>query len=156
MGKASGKHGISKRRTWRKLHIAIDGNTQCVVGAVLTTNSVGDSEAFGPLIGSIQGDVKSVTGDGGYNTVDCYDTCECYGARSIIPPRRGSRKSDLAESLDLGNEAIDTLSVLGGDDEARKKWKQEVGYHHRSLVETFFCRHKTIFDPTKSGCGKLY
>jgi hypothetical protein len=34
------QHGISKRRTWRKLHLAIDDASGQILGAVLSTNDV--------------------------------------------------------------------------------------------------------------------
>ena len=34
------KHGASKRRTWRKLHLAVDVKTNEIVASVLTTNLV--------------------------------------------------------------------------------------------------------------------
>jgi hypothetical protein len=39
------QHGISKRRTWRKLHLAVDEASGQIVGAVLSTNDVADSAA---------------------------------------------------------------------------------------------------------------
>ncbi|WP_249364590.1 transposase [Pseudoalteromonas rubra] len=44
------KHGANKRRTWRKLHLAIDANTHQIVGAELSTISVTDSEVLGDLL----------------------------------------------------------------------------------------------------------
>ena len=67
------KHGVSKRRTWRKLHIAICAESQNIVGAMLTTNNVGDSEVFGNLLDRINGPIASVSGDGAYDTVGCYN-----------------------------------------------------------------------------------
>lgn len=37
------KHGRSKRRAWRKLHIAIDAETQQIVAAEMTSNSRDDA-----------------------------------------------------------------------------------------------------------------
>ena len=37
------QHGITKRRTWRKLHIGIDVNTQEIICVDLTTNSQDDA-----------------------------------------------------------------------------------------------------------------
>ncbi|WP_198245445.1 transposase [methane-oxidizing endosymbiont of Gigantopelta aegis] len=44
------KHGAGKRRTWRKLHVAVDTQSQEVVAVELTTNSVGDSEVLPGLL----------------------------------------------------------------------------------------------------------
>src|SRR5271163_94929 len=42
------KHGTSRRRSWRKLHIGVDA-----VAAVLTTNDVDDGSQVGPLLDQI-------------------------------------------------------------------------------------------------------
>jgi hypothetical protein len=44
------QHGLSKRRTWRKLHLVVDANTQHIVAAELTANFVGDSEVLPDLL----------------------------------------------------------------------------------------------------------
>jgi hypothetical protein len=144
------KHGVSKRRTWRKLHIALCAESQSVVGAILTTNNVGDSEVFGNLLDTIDAPIASVSGDGAYDTVDCYDACDCYGAEPIIPPRKRAKKQVNKEgdddfSLKKRDLALDIIESYGGDSEGRKLWKKESGYHRRSLVETGFFRLKTLF-----------
>gem|GEM_PF-737011 len=40
MEKTSGKRGISKRRTWRKLHLGIDAQTEEILAAFVTTNDI--------------------------------------------------------------------------------------------------------------------
>jgi len=141
------KHGISKRRTWRKLHIGLCAETQSVVGAGLTTNDIGDCEVFGDLLDTIDAPIASVYGDGAYDTVGCYKACNLYGANPIIPPRRGAKKQrrNKDEALKKRDLAIERIEAHGGDDEGKKRWKKEVGYHRRSLVETHFFRHKTLF-----------
>lgn len=44
------QHGIGKRRTWRKLHIAVDGQAQAVMAVELTANFVGDAEVLPDLL----------------------------------------------------------------------------------------------------------
>jgi len=142
------KHGISKRRTWRKLHIAVCAETQSIVGAVLTTNDISDSQVFAPLLDGIDSPIDSVYGDGAYDAVDCYDICDSHNARLIAPPRRGAKKSSsdtLYGFLAYRDQAISMIEKLGGDETARKEWKKRSGYHKRSLVETQFFRLKTIF-----------
>src|SRR5438874_4317713 len=39
------KHGTSRRRSWRKLHIGVDADTGRVVAAALTTNDAGDGRS---------------------------------------------------------------------------------------------------------------
>lgn len=46
--------------------------------------------------------------------------------------------------------AIRRIATLGADEEARKQWKIETGYHERSLSETAMFRRKTLFKPKLS------
>ncbi|MBK8493449.1 MAG: hypothetical protein IPL49_21890 [Saprospirales bacterium] len=39
------KHGYSKRRTWRKLHIGVDESTGFIHAQTLTKNGKGDGDA---------------------------------------------------------------------------------------------------------------
>jgi len=144
------KHGISKRRTWRKLHIALCAESQNVVGAILTTNNVVDSKIFGNLLDTINAPINIVSGDGAYDTVDCYYACDCHGATPIIPPRKGGKKQKSNDGKDAfplkkRNLALDIIESYGGGTEGRKEWKQEIGYHRRSLVETGFFSLKKLF-----------
>ena len=141
------KHGISKRRTWRKLHVDICMETQSVVRSALTTNDIGDSEVFEKLLDTIEGTIASVAGDGAYDTMDCYNACHFHGADPSIPPRRGAKKQgqNKDEFLNKRDKTIEFINNHGGDDESRKLRKKKVGYHKRSLAETHFFRHKTIF-----------
>jgi hypothetical protein len=72
------QHGISKRRTWRKLHLAVDEASGQILGAVLSTNDVADSAALPALLEQVEEQVeepiKQVSGDGGYDKRPCYDT----------------------------------------------------------------------------------
>jgi hypothetical protein len=38
------QHGISRRRTWRKLHLGVDEATGEILAAVVTTNHITDGE----------------------------------------------------------------------------------------------------------------
>jgi len=43
------KHGAKTRRSWRKLHIGVDAETDEIVAATLTTNDVDDASQLGPV-----------------------------------------------------------------------------------------------------------
>ncbi len=79
------KHGTSRRRSWRKLHIGVDADTGQIVAAALTTNDVDDGSQVGPLLDQIDRPIASVTGDGAYDQ-------EVFMARSLplIPMRWSS------------------------------------------------------------------
>lgn len=52
------QHGYSKRRTWRKLHLAIDANSQEIESAVVTTNDFKDSEILPDLLDQIDSELS--------------------------------------------------------------------------------------------------
>jgi hypothetical protein len=139
------KHGYSKRRTWRKVHIGMCVDTGQVVVSAITSNDVNDDEAMLAMMAALD-DVKigNVFGDGAYDTTDCRQFIHDIGGRQIIPPKRTAkqqRKNPLPAIKERDN-AIQRIKELG--EEGRAKWKEEIGYHQRSLVETHMFRHKTI------------
>ncbi|OUL25012.1 IS5 family transposase [Nostoc sp. 106C] len=136
-------HGVSKRRTWRKLHLGVDEGSGEILAAVVTTNDVADCEVLPDLLDQIAQQIEQVSGDGGYDTKGCYDTIAERGAKSTIPPRSNAKiqqhSNTQAQSYPR-DENLRRINQVG-----RKQWKQESGYHHRSLSETAIFRLKTIF-----------
>ena len=59
-------HDVAARRTWRKLHRAIDEHHQ-VLGCELTTPDVGDTTAVPDLLGQITTPFETFMGDGAYD-----------------------------------------------------------------------------------------
>ena len=85
------QHGITKRRTWRKLHIGVDEATAEIVAAVATTNNLSDDEVLEDLLDQVEEEVEQVTADGAYDKRKCYAAIAERKARAVIPPRRGAR-----------------------------------------------------------------
>ena len=54
------KHGRGKRRTWRKLHIAMNVKTQQIVATEITSNSRDDESVVPDLLDHIDGRVVSL------------------------------------------------------------------------------------------------
>ena len=67
------KHGSEKRRTWRKLHLAIDASTHEVVAAEVSLVSVGDNEVLPTLLNPLRRKIAQVSADGAYDTKGCCD-----------------------------------------------------------------------------------
>lgn len=61
------QHSISKRRTWRKLHLGIDEATGEILSAVVTTNDVHDGAVLKELVEGADTDIEQVSGDGAYD-----------------------------------------------------------------------------------------
>jgi hypothetical protein len=53
------KHGVSKRRTWRKLHLAVNPETQEIEAEVLTENSGHDADQVDKLLEQIETPIES-------------------------------------------------------------------------------------------------
>ena len=62
------QHGISKRRTWRKLHLGIDETTGEIISAVATTNDYHDSQVLGDILDGVEEQISQVSTDGAYDT----------------------------------------------------------------------------------------
>lgn len=137
------KHGKSKRRTWRKLHLAINPDTQEIVAETLTENSCDDASQTGPLLNQVPGRTGKFHGDGAYDKWKVYGELDQRGTRAIIPPQRNAKikQHGNAKSRPLSrDEAIREIRRHG-----RRYWKESVGYHRRSLSETGMYRMKCCF-----------
>lgn len=137
------QHGPSKRRTWRKLHLAVDAETQEIVAEVLTTNAGHDADQAATLLEQVPAKIHSVTADGAYDKWKVYETIDGRRAQPKIAPRRDAKIKRHANTKGprlARDEAIRMIRRIG-----RKNWKKRIGYHCRSLVETAIFRLKTIF-----------
>jgi hypothetical protein len=139
-------HGKSKRRTWRKFHIAVDPESHELSVTELTTNGVADCEVMPKMMKKSPRSVKKAYADGAYDKEECRQAVKERGAMAIIPP---SRNAVLHETDDPAiverNNFILEITGLGGDENARKLWKKLRGYHRRSIVETAMFRFKRFF-----------
>lgn len=137
------QHGYSRRRTWRKLHLAADEATGEIVAAVVTTNSFKDSQVLPDLLEQIEDAIAQVTADGAYDSRNCYLLISERSARAAIPPQKRARVwqhgNSLRERLPR-DEKVRRIRQIG-----RAAWKRESKYHRRSLAETQMFRLKTIF-----------
>lgn len=87
-----------------------------------------------------------LSGDGAYDTDACYDAIAARGAKATIPPRKNAVKWE--EELETGDVHARNQTLERIDEVGRQRWKQESGYHRRSLAETTMFRFKTIFGGT--------
>jgi len=90
------KHGARARRSWRKLHLAVDAASGMIVAQTLTEKEMGDPSQVGPLLDQIQEDIEQVTADGAYDGAPTYQTVAEHGAhiRIVIPPHVTAVLSD--------------------------------------------------------------
>jgi len=137
------KHGYSKRRTWRKLHLAIDAETHEIQAVVVTAAKVDDAEMVDHLLKPVGRPVACAAADGAYDKRKVYRVLEPRTGRILIPPRKNARiwKHGNSSGPPLArDENLRHIRRVG-----RRVWKREVGYHIRSLAETGVSRMKALF-----------
>jgi hypothetical protein len=136
-------HGKTKRRTWRKLHLSVNPDTREIVAEVLTENSGHDADQVRHMLGQITPPIGKFYGDGSYDKWKVYGELAAKEITPVIPPQHNAKIKQhgncTAEPL-ARDEAIRGIRQRG-----RRSWKQEIGYHRRSLAETTMYRLKQIF-----------
>src|SRR3954466_10604235 len=137
------QHGYSKRRTWLKLHLAVDPQTHEIQAAMVTDPGVTDAETVPALLGQLEDPIEGAAADGAYDRQEVYDALEGRSARAVIPPRRDAkikRHGNTSGPRLARDENLRRIRQIG-----RAAWKEESGYHERSRAETAMFRMKTIF-----------
>lgn len=144
------QHGWTTRRTWRKLHLGLDVDTGEVTAETLTEAGTDDASQVKPMLAQTPDEVVCLYGDGAYDRWKvhhalAYPSGQDPPMESVIPPRRDAqlRKAKRRyRHIEARNQRVQTIWRKG-----RKRWKQDCGYHRRSLVETAMFRYKIILGP---------
>src|ERR1017187_438468 len=115
------KHGARARRTWKKLHLAVNADTGMVMALTLTGNDVGDPSQVAPLLDQIDATIASVTADGAYDGMPTYEVVDARGEdiRVIIPPhlttlrytRINSMPADIRASASFSSSWSSVITV---------------------------------------------
>jgi transposase len=136
------KHGGKGRRTWRKLHLAVDPDTGEILASELTTTEDGDASQVGPLLDQIASPIASVTADGAYDGGPVYRIIaeRDPAAAVIIPPRSMAVPSNTAETAPTQRDR----HIRMIRERARIGWQKAVNYGLRSLGEVAMMRYKTL------------
>jgi hypothetical protein len=148
------KHGARARRTWKKLHLAVNADTGMVMALTLTGNDVGDPSQVAPLLDQIDATIASVTADGAYDGMPTYEVVAAHGEdiRVFIPPHLTAVLSDEAGH----NPSQRDQHILSIAAHGRLGWQKETDYGQRALVETAMGRYKAIIGPRLQGAQLLW
>ncbi len=75
-----------------KLHLAIDIETQQIVGVCATSNAVDDAAKVEDLLSQVPdgSEVEEVSADGAYDKRKTYNVFNKHGTKAIIPPRKNA------------------------------------------------------------------
>ena len=137
------KHGLQKRKNWRKLHLAIDEATGDILASELTTNKKDDPSQIPVLLDQTDEEIESMTADGAYDTQDTYDILANHKTgpiKGLMPPRKDAVLSEKASTSPTTRDK----NILFIEEKGRLAWQKETGYNRRSLVETAMFRYKAI------------
>ena len=87
------KHGPSKPRQWRKVHLGVDAETLEIRAVEVTGSRVGDAPMLPALLDQIPEDqaIDTVTADGAFDTRGCHAAIAGRGAQAVIPPRKNGK-----------------------------------------------------------------
>ena len=136
------KHGASKRRSWRKLHIGMEAGTGRIVAAALTDKYADDGLQVGPLIDQVAAPVVSFTADGAYDQegVAAAVAARHPEAAVIVPPRSTAVPSETAETAPTQRDHhLQCIAEHG-----RAAWQKASGYNIRARVEATIGRFKQV------------
>ena len=139
------KHGYSKHRTWRKLHVGANPANGEIQVAVLTGNSTSDAAVVKEMLAQIEQTLLSCAADGAYDQRKVYEALDDHSpeVEILIPPRKNAHIWQHGNSKEERLKRDENLRYIRKY--GRQQWKQDSGYHIRSLAETIMFRLKTIF-----------
>lgn len=139
------KHGYSKHRTWRKLHVGANPDNGEIQAVVLTENSVSDAAVVKDMLAQIEQTMLACAADGAYDKRKVYEALNAHSPEMeiLIPPRKNAHIWQHGNSKEERLKRDENLRYIRKH--GRAQWKEDSGYHVRSLAETIMFRLKTIF-----------
>jgi len=139
------KHGYSKHRTWCKLHLGGNPDTGEILAATLTGNNISDDAVVKEMLTQIEQALLACAADGAYDKRKVYDALNEHtpAVEILIPPRKNAHIWQHGNSKEERLKRDENLRYIR--QHGRQQWKDDSGYHIRSLAETFMFRLKTIF-----------
>lgn len=139
------KHGYSKHRTWRKLHLGGNPDNGEILAVMLTGNDISDDAVVKEMLTQIEQVLHSCAADGAYDKRKVYDALNEHSpeVEILIPPRKNAHIWQHGNSKEERLKRDENLRYIR--QHGRQKWKDDSGYHIRSLAETIMFRLKTLF-----------
>ena len=136
------KHGTSRRRSWRKLHIGVDAVSGEIVAVEVTRRDVDDAAMTGTLLDQIADPVTSFIADGSYDQDPVSQAVAKHhpDAAVIVPPRAAAVESGSAETAPTQRDRHLRMIAERG----RMGWQKASGYNLRAKVEASIGRYKRV------------
>ena len=142
------RHKVSAKRSWRKLHIAVDNN-HIIHSAELTDRFTADDQVVENLLKQVDKAVDQFTADGAYDKNPVYEniTEKFPNAAIIIPPDSDAVYN--TKSHPQRNQNLQDIKTFG-----RMHWQKIQAYGNRNISELATQRYKKILG-NKMHAGKL-
>jgi len=136
------KHGASRRRSWRKLHIGVDAASGEIVAVAVTSKDIDDAAMADALLDQVADPIASFTADGGYDQDQVTQAvAERHpDAAVVVPPRAGAVASASAETAPTQRDRH--LRMIA--DRGHMAWQKASGYNRRARVEASIGRYKRV------------
>ena len=132
------KHGVRRRRTWRKLHLGIDESTKAIGVVQLTESRIHDSQRLPSFLEQMPDPIEQVSGDVAYDTRVCYEAVLQRGAIPTFVSRRTTRgygTTDPAGWRAVRNHVLQEIKTQG-----RSVWRVLSGCTRQSVAENAMFR----------------
>lgn len=135
------KHGASSRRSWRKLHLALDADSGEIIAHTMTDHDMGDASQVEALLDQIDRPIGQFTAEGACDGGSIYEAVTNHSADAaiVIPPRANAIERTGEKPFGQRGRHIAVISRDG-----RMKWQASTGYGKRALVETAIGRYKSL------------
>jgi len=132
------KHDVPARRTWRKLHLAVNENHQ-ILACELTTPEVGDPTAVPDLLDQIDAPFETFMGDGAFDGEATSQAvlAKQANAKIVVPPHKTAVCSSAGDSQR-------DRHIRDIKDHGRIAWQKKNDYGLRAHVELAIQRYKRI------------
>ena len=132
------KHNVAAKRSWRKLHVAVD-DTHVIHAVALTDRFISDDQMIDELANQVEVKVNHVTADGAYDKTPVYEdlTKKFPQADIVIPP-----DSDAVYNMNnhsQRNRNLQEIKTFG-----RMAWQKVRAYGKRNNSELSIQRYKKI------------
>jgi hypothetical protein len=136
------KHGTSRRRSWRKLHIGVDAASGEIVAVEVTRKDIDDAAMVDTLLDQIADPITSFTADGAYDQERVSQAVveRDPDAAIIVPPRTGAVANASAETTPTQRDRHLRMIAERG----RMAWQKASGYNLRAKVEASIGRYKRV------------
>ena len=114
-------HSKAKRRTWRKLHLAMDVDNFQIKAMELTASNVNDGNCFPALAEQVEA-MGEVYADAAYMSQECFNVIANKGGRAVIDVKEGiALARETSKGLRKRNRILRDIWASGGKKDGEKR-----------------------------------